>query len=225
LTTLAVYNYQRLYKSSVIQGSSPWLDWVRKNRTLLILLTALTGLTGAVLLILIVSMKLSIVVFLFTLILVSVFYVIPIRGFVLREFPAFKSVLVSFVWTGFLIAFPLINEHQPLRLHALELIAFFSYFFALTIPFDIRDLKYDKLQQRTIPQLLGVPLAQLTSILLLGVFLWITAKINNEMRYNILFYIGSFMAGTLILMTHTRRSEWFFALIDGSMIVVGISIF
>jgi len=220
---MAIYQYQRLYKAFKISSSSPWLDWVRKHNGFLIVLTLICGLAGSALLILIISWKPFTLILLFTMILIAVLYVIPIRGFVLRELPGLKSVLVASVWTGFIIAFPLMNEHRPLQLHAQELLAFFCYFFALTIPFDIRDLKYDKPHQRTIPQLLGTSFSKVISILLLGVFILNIAKINNEMRYNELFYTGTIMAGTLILFTNNRRDEWYFALIDGSMILVGMA--
>lgn len=222
-STLAIYNYQRLYKASTITGSSPWLEWVRKHRTFLIILTALTALTGTTLLILILSMKLSKVLFLLGMILVAVFYVIPIRGFVLRELPGLKAILVAAVWTGFIVAFPMMNEHQPIQLHFKELMAFFCYFLALTIPFDIRDLKYDKPQQLTIPQLAGTLGSKVVSILLLGVFAAIIAKINNEMRDNVVFYAGLLTSGLLIYFTKPNRAEWYFALVDASMVMVGVS--
>lgn len=222
-STLAIYNYQRLYKAATIVGTSPWLEWVRKHRTFLIILTALTALTGISLLILVLSMKLSIVLFLFGMMLVAVLYVIPIRGFVLRELPGLKAILVAVVWTGFIVAFPMMNEHQPIQLHFKELMAFFCYFLALTIPFDIRDLKYDKPAQRTIPQLAGTLGSKVVSILLLGVFVLIIANINTEMRYNVIFYAGLLTSGLLIFFTKPNRPEWYFALIDASMIVVGFA--
>jgi len=222
-STLAIYNYQRLYKASTIDGTSHWLEWVRKHRTFLMILTLLSGLTGSILLILILSCTFSIVLFLLGMIIVAVLYVVPIRGFVLRELPGLKAILVTVVWTGFIIAFPLMNEHQPIQLHWRELTAFFCYFLALTIPFDVRDLKYDKPQQRTIPQLAGTLGSKVVSILLLVVFVLIIAKINNEMRDNVVFYTGLLTSVLLIIYSKPNRPEWYFALIDASMIVVGVS--
>lgn len=222
-STLAIYNYQRLYKAATIVGTSPWLDWVRKHRTFLIILTALTALMGITLLILILSMKLSVVLFLLVMMLVAVLYVIPIRGKILRELPGLKAILVAVVWTGFIVAFPMMNEHQPIQLHLKELMAFFCYFLALTIPFDIRDLKYDKPQQLTIPQLAGTLGSMVVSILLLGAYALIIANINNEMRDNVVFYAGLLSSALLIFFTKPNRPEWYFALIDASMIVVGVS--
>ncbi|MCB0608095.1 MAG: hypothetical protein H6562_06410 [Lewinellaceae bacterium] len=85
-------------------------------------------------------------------------YVIPIfKGKRLRDFNDIKIFLIAVVWTAFTVLAPAVELHRHLEagiwLMALER---FLFIFAITLPFDLRDLPVDTLTGvRTLPRLLG----------------------------------------------------------------------
>ena len=157
--------------------------------------------------------------------IVSLIYVVPFRKKSLREIAYLKSPLIAFVWTTIIIAFPWINEYGISSTIFPELLAYFYYFVALTIAFDIRDLEHDFKSQKTTPQVVGITRTKVFSVVLISLFILIIAIVNENMRYNIVFYCGSILSILLILGINKQRKEGYYALIDASMMVIGLSYF
>ncbi|TXI85708.1 MAG: hypothetical protein E6Q38_00055 [Crocinitomicaceae bacterium] len=158
-------------------------------------------------------------------VLVSIFYVVPIFGKRLREIPVVKSALIAVVWTSVLLLIPWLNEGKDPMVVQDELTAFCCFFIAISIPFDIRDLEQDRLQHKTLPLLLGTTISKILSILLLGVFCLIIANINQEIGKSLLFVCVTVITALLILFTNSTRSIYFFAAIDGTMVLIGLVYF
>ena len=158
-------------------------------------------------------------------VLVSIFYVVPIFGKRLREIPVVKSALIAVVWTSVLLLIPWLNEGKDPMIVQDELTAFCCFFIAISIPFDIRDLEQDRLQHKTLPLLLGTTISKLLSILLLGVFYLIIANINQEIGKILLFACVTVITALLIFFTNSTRSIYFFAAIDGTMVLLGLVYF
>ncbi len=75
----------------------------------------------------------------------------------LRTFSGVKIFVVALVWAGVTVIMPIVANNQAITL--VYLFTFIQRFFiviVLIIPFEIRDLQYDNLQLKTLPQLLGV---------------------------------------------------------------------
>lgn len=157
--------------------------------------------------------------------IVSLIYVVPFRKKSLREIAYLKSPLIAFVWTIIIIAFPWVNEYGISSTIFPELLAYFYYFGALTIAFDIRDLEHDFSTQKTTPQVVGITRTKVFSGVLILLFILIIAIFNENMRYNIVFYGGSLLSLLLILGINKQRKEGYYALIDASMMVIGLSYF
>ena len=92
----------------------------------------------------------------------AVFTVIYIgfERFNLRAFWFLKTQIVAMVWTLFIMGIALINIYQhipPVKLALLSAGIFF-FILGLTIPFDIRDWKADKLDPKitTLPMVFGL---------------------------------------------------------------------
>ena len=106
-----------------------------------------------------------------------IIYVIPFnhsRGN-FRNHSKIKIFIVAFCWASATVFLPIINENKINYLNSFLL--FFQRFvfvIAYTIPFEIRDLKYDSLQLETIPQLLGIIKTKKAATVLLIVFLIIS---------------------------------------------------
>lgn len=91
--------------------------------------------------------------------LIAVFYTFPLPfGIRLRDFGFLKPFIVAIVWSFVAVIVPLANyiEADILNITLLWLNRFL-FVVAITIPFDVRDLKFDKvnLKYGTIPMKIG----------------------------------------------------------------------
>lgn len=83
---------------------------------------------------------------------ISLTYLLPTKKINLRTIPFLKAFWVSLIWTMLFFYLPLAHNESIFNL---KLIAPFLFFYALTIPFDIRDQWLDDQQLKTLPQLVG----------------------------------------------------------------------
>jgi len=88
----------------------------------------------------------------------------------LRDIPGIKIFMVAISWV-FLCGFLPIWINGLKNISAVEVLTIslekFLFIFAITIPFDIRDLQLDDLRQRTIPQVIGIEKSIILAIALL----------------------------------------------------------
>ena len=93
----------------------------------------------------------------------SIFY-----PFGLRKIPFIKIFVISFVWTISSMLLLVLENNIPISQNiVLHLIARFLFVFAITIPFDIKDLKYDAQSLRTIPLFFGVSQSRFIAVFVL----------------------------------------------------------
>ncbi len=222
--TMTVYNGQRLFKTKENKATE-WLIWVKKHNKLLIGLVLFSFLT-ALLCFFLIDKNRTLIYLLFTGVsCISILYVVRIKGKNIRELPYIKIHLISFTWVIVLILFPLINESLDINLVTYAL-GFYFYVLAVTIPFDIRDLKYDLPEQKTIPQLIGVRKAKILSVLLLLTFVLIFVKTNSQIQFNLFFWVTIALQLFLLLMMNKKRGDFYCAgLIDGAIGLMGLSLF
>jgi len=103
----------------------------------------------------------------------SFLYLIPIgkKQKNLRNFAGIKIYIVSFCWAGVTILIPLFNADLPVES---DLFFKFSQRFVLTLMliliFEIKDLKQDDIQLKTVPQSIGVSKTKYIIYSLLFVF-------------------------------------------------------
>lgn len=105
--------------------------------------------------------------------LLTLFYALPaFNGKNLRMVRGWKIFMIAAAWAGVSVLFPLIHSTELVQPSAiLELISRFVFVIALTVPFEIRDLKYDEQELGTLPQILGVKESRLLGSGLLLVFI------------------------------------------------------
>ena len=143
----------------------------------------------------------------------------------MRELPYLKIHLIALTWTGVIIAFPILNEGLDTE-SAAVLFAHYCYVLAVTIPFDIRDLKFDKKEHNTIPQTTGIKPSKALSLILLTLFTLLMVSIENRLKINVLFYGGVLVQMILVIFMNEKRSDIYCAgLIDGAIALVGLSYF
>ena len=155
-SSFIAYNLLKLKGLKESSNTSIFHMWLRDHRILVYVLMFLASI--ALLYALIhVSFAQCVV-----LALSAVFTVIYIgfERFNLRAFWFLKTQIVAMVWTLFIMGIALINIYQHIPLVKLALLSAGIFFFilGLTIPFDIRDWKADKLDPKitTLPMVFGL---------------------------------------------------------------------
>lgn len=224
LATFTVYNGQRLYKSRANQ-STPWLQWVSQNQVLLWTLVGISCAAACFMLYLIGHLSANAAFLLVLGGLISLFYVVPLGRYSLRELPYVKIHLIAFTWAALLVAFPLLNEGFTAGVLWIS-VAHYFYVLAVAIPFDIRDLKYDSKNQKTIPQTLGVANSKGLAVILLLFFLVMIGMYNVSFLFNPVFILAVVVQIGFVLLIHEKRSDFYCAVgIDGSISLLGIAYF
>ncbi len=161
------------------------------------------------------TFKLSIPVLIATgiLALFTLFYAIPFLGENrnLRSLSGIKIFIIAVVWAGTTVLLPLIYAE---RLLDLELIVDFlqrvMFVIVLTLPFEIRDLNYDKESLGTIPQRLGIlPTKVFGSILIFLIFSAELLQTNLQARSFIVLFIVLLVSGILLWKAERRQSKYY----------------
>lgn len=113
--------------------------------------------------------------------LFTLLYAIPVfsRKRNLRALAGMKVLVIALVWAGVTVILPLVNENMDLNTSSgIEFLQRFLFVLVLMLPFEIRDLKFDKKELRTIPQRMGVGgTKKLGYLLLIG---WCIAEVFKE---------------------------------------------
>lgn len=225
LSTFAVYNGQRLIKSGQIH-KTPWLNWVKKNTKVLYLWVVASSFGALSMLFIIQQFSARAMILLAIMGIVSLLYVVPIKGKNMREYAHLKIHLIAICWSGVLILFPIMNEQLNEASHYWIAFAHYAYIIAVTIPFDIRDLKFDDSSQQTIPQVVGVLASKAIALTLLLAFAFLMIWQNESLGYNPLFFLAVFAQILLILLMNERRGDLYCAgAIDGAIALLGLSYF
>lgn len=160
-------------------------------------------------------------------------YVLPVyRGKKLKDLPYIKIIAIVLAWTiiTYLIPLRTIPEWWTEKGYNLLMLDRLLFFFALAIPFDIRDMQYDLDQDLpTIPNSIGLDNSQnlaLFSIFLAGGFMTMafeTLGIDQTIRIGlILLYI---LIGIVIIRLKYNPGPRFYSwVIDGFLFLYGIVI-
>lgn len=222
-STLCVYNLQRLFKITRYKRT-PWLLWVHRYRVYIYVLVAGSFAGAALCLLSLLKFQWAALLCIVLAGLISVFYVVKVKGKInLRDIPYLKIHLIAFTWVLVLILFPLMNEHATSHGYSYA-IAHYAYVLAITIPFDIRDLKYDEAEKKTIPQVLGVQGAKILSVVLLAMFLATMVVFIPDLRDNYLIYSAVLVQLLLVFAMNPQRSDLYCAGgIDGAIGLLGLA--
>lgn len=128
--------------------------------------------------------------------LLTLFYAVPVfKGLTknLRNIGMLKIFIIAVVWTGVTSVLPLIVYKSATINEYLYFIQRFLFVIVLTLPFDIRDMRYDKKSLQTIPQLIGVERTKKFGFVLLLVTLiiefFVTPNSSFKFSYGIVFFI------------------------------------
>ena len=165
---------------------------------------------------------------------VSVIYGLPIYKneshlFRLRDLPGLKIFLIAFVWAYVTEGLPALINGEPL--YYLALFERFLFIFAITIPFDIRDVNYDASHLATIPQYFGINTAKLIALLaILSSELILVYRFFFNNDFNLIgavaIYITYEFSFLLIYRCHLYSKERYFTVgVEGMSILMGALFF
>jgi hypothetical protein len=211
-STLFIYNFQRMYKMHVIGiVDIPQMNWLKRNRnyTLFLLLVSVIGS---------ISSFLYLYRFVFpALLLIGIslilclFYVVRYKGMNLRELPQVKIHLIALVWLIAAGFFPLMNSGNNRWIDWGFVLIHYFLLLAVTIPFDIRDLRFDSLGHRTIPQVIGVKGAKIISITSLYVYAGCLYWLKPELVVNPFYGILLLVTVALLWGVNNKRGEYYYS--------------
>ena len=223
-STLSIYSFQRLVKYKLEEKReselNSWLEKTVKIQVVYIFLFAI----------------LSMYIYFFTLnafentkwwmvisLILSVLYAVKLKGKSLRDVHYLKMHLISIVWCNSLL-FPILLNNDYESTNLLFILIHYFLFIALCIPFDIRDLYYDVTSLKTLPQLIGVINSKLICISAFLFFAVGSILLKPDLIEHY-FYILSIIIGFIILSfaSEKRKSYYYTLLIDGVILVVGLS--
>ena len=153
--------------------------------------------------------------------------------FGLREIPFSKIFIISLVWTISTMLLLVLENNIPFDSNILfHLLSRFLFIFSITIPFDIRDLKFDDKKLKTIPIIIGESRAKLLAVLalLIAEALYVIQYWLNQILPQhligiiILFLITSFV----IMKSSEKKSDFYYSICVESMslllyLILGIS--
>jgi 4-hydroxybenzoate polyprenyltransferase len=205
--TLFTYNFQRVVR--VKKGANHVRkQWLIQNSIVIFFLLSVSAFVSAYHFI---DFKIQTQITILFAGLLSILY-----PFGLRKIPFSKIFVISLVWTiSTMLLLVLENNVQFSQHIVFHLVSRFLFVFAITIPFDIRDLKYDSHKLRTIPLFFGVPKARIIAIIsvficgIIAIFQFSeNALISSNLLALILLY---FMASIFIIKSDENKGEMYFS--------------
>jgi 4-hydroxybenzoate polyprenyltransferase len=159
--------------------------------------------------------------------LVSLLYSIPLAGIRtkirLREILFLKTPLLALVWSLSTVMIPMAEAGIPPgdKPVLIQTIARFLFIFALCIPFEIRDLNYDRGKNiRTIPVVYGAQATRLLGVLIITAEILINhflAAYPGEIRTAL--DISSLIALAWIFVRSPGSPFFYKLIVDGTMLV------
>lgn len=156
--TYIIYNLHRIITipAKEVETLSGMHSFIARNKMPVFISLLLAGLLSFVSLF---FLNITSILALLLLGAISVFYTFPLPfGIRLRDFGFLKPFIVAVVWSFVCVLVPLAeNIQQDMLIIFLLWLNRFLFIVAITIPFDVRDIKFDKvnLKYGTIPMKIG----------------------------------------------------------------------
>jgi 4-hydroxybenzoate polyprenyltransferase len=168
--------------------------------------------------------------------MLTVFYSVPIfknkkNMLRLREIPGLKIFLISFVWAASTILLPVIqSSHTSNIINIISMLAErFLFIFAITIPFDIRDMQADaKHKLKTIPLLIGKKNAIAVANIALLLFMAMCILHYNTLRLIWLNCALLLSAISTMFFINNKKLQangyYHYGILDGTMLLQGLAV-
>ena len=131
----------------------------------------------------------------------------------LRRISGIKIYIIAFVWASTTSLLPLVFYSQELNIEdSLRFLQHFLFVLSITLPFEIRDLKYDQNTLNTIPQQIGIKNTKILSICLLLAVILLDALMNYKASsMPLITTVVVLISALLIINNKVGRSRYFTA--------------
>lgn len=152
-----------------------------------------------------------------------------VKIFRLREVPLLKIFIISLVWAATCIVLPLVQAGLTVKAADLALLIFerFLFIFAITVPFDIRDMESDRRSElKTLPLLIGERKAIWSANAAILLFTVLTAFHYiglGQYKYFAAFFISGI--STFYFLNSKKIGAWkhyHYGVLDGTMALQGL---
>lgn len=159
------------------------------------------------------QIQLQTLLFAIPFVVLTFLYAVPfLSGFdkTLRQVSYLKIIVVAIVWAGFTVLIPCVDAGQEISLNVLLLVLQrFLIVMVLTLPFDIRDVKYDAISLQTIPKKIGIEKTKRVGLGLMIFALLIEYGINaNDISKNV-FMIFFFVTLVFLMRSKINQSKYY----------------
>jgi 4-hydroxybenzoate polyprenyltransferase len=194
----------------------------------------IVGFAGTVVFFFLLPLKIMMVMALFALFTIA--YTLPLikkeKKFVrLREITYLKIFTVAFVWSFVTVIVPILDFAGKVSVTEVFIIFIrrFLFIYAITIPFEIRDVEREKLFGNvSLPMIYGIKKIKTIGMVFIALFILLCALHEKyfgfvlDKRLNIFvpLALSGIAAGFLILFASNKKSNWYFKFwTDGTMIL------
>ncbi|MFD1096847.1 hypothetical protein [Salegentibacter chungangensis] len=147
--------------------------------------------------------------------LLTAFYTLPILkgGLNLRNLEGVKIFIIAFVWAGTTAVMPLITENVAAADVILIFFQRLLFIVALTLPFEIRDVRFDDVSLGTIPQQLGVKNTKRLGFILLAGMCFLEIFKSQFSVVNLwAMVLAALISGIFIKKARTHQHEYYSSL-------------
>jgi len=234
--TLFLYCFHRIYRSgrrAAAEKLAPRHRWVEANRFLFLCVLTVAASGTAVSVLFLIPLRTSL--YLLPIGLLSLGYTVPFvpwKGTLwrLRDIPGIKILLISLVLGLTTVLLPVLSYTSPRALLQPQICFIFLrrifFIFAITVPFDIRDMEYDRQQgTRTLPLWAGIRQSLLLAFGALAVFaglaliqFFYSATLSLPMLMALL--VSAFAAGGIIAYAGKERTDYYYSFfVEGTMLL------
>jgi len=127
----------------------------------------------------------------------TILYALPVFGNQtnLRGVSGIKIFIIAMVWSGVTVLLPVLNSYSFYNVDViLGFLQRFFFVIVITLPFEIRDLKFDMARLGTIPQIYGIRKTRIIGFLMLGIFILLEFL---KVETNIVSVIGVFLVAAM----------------------------
>jgi len=235
-STLLLYCFHRVFRFDFRAKEEQLAArhvWVKRNKFLFFMVMYLAASGVAVSLLFFVSW--SVILPLLPIALISLAYTVPCiptrKGLIrLRDVPGMKILLISFVLGLTTVLLPVLANSDIAAVTKPEfLFVFFRrvlFIFAITIPFDIRDMQYDReMGTRTLPVIFGVTTAKRIALTALAMFcgLALFQYIFMEgagLVYFLALILSASVTAIIVIKSNEKREDVFYSVfVEGMMLL------
>ena len=140
----------------------------------------------------------------------TLLYALPVfsRKRNLRSFYGAKMYTIAIVWAGVTVILPVLDSLQELQMDVwISFVQRFLFIIVITLPFDIRDLNYDREDINTIPKSLGIKYTKFLGVGLLIVF-FILELFKDEIQYENVFALSIIGVLSVIFLIASSEKQY-----------------